>query len=568
MYNKVLILLLLSFFQYLSIGFGATKDNLEMTSLDTILEAENATLTDNAVIAKSYSGYSGIGYVNMNSGNVEFVTNIITDGYYDVYLRYISLSERLNDLYVDGVLAAQISFPQSSSWKLYNIASLKLKTGIHKIAIVKNWGNMQIDYMRIASNIPGPVSFNIGVSPVTPNASVQAVNLYKYLKANFGSKIILGTMANSSTNIDEANWVYNNTGKWPALTTFDFINHTNLNQKWVQYTAPYTLGQSWWNNNGIVSLMWHWRDPLTKSGSFYTYSSSQTDGTNFDVSKITDTTSNVYKAIVVDIDVIAGYLKQFKTANIPILWRPLHEAEGGWFWWGAKGAEPFKTLWKVMFDRLVSYHGLNNLIWVYTTSVSDSASLWYPGDNYVDVMGMDIYAGENQHGSQYVSFNKVRALTGGRKLISLSECGSIPDPALMTEYGDTWSWVMPWYGSYTDSTNYNGASYWQKIVSYDYVVTRDKMPNLKTTYSYASAQTVEKLNVYPNPVSDKLYIDGLNSLFSYDFKVLDIKGGEILSGIIEHERQVVLKLQEPGIYLLIVRNKDMHSDFTLKIIKN
>ena len=286
-------------------------------------------------------------------------------------------------------------------------------------------------------------------------------------------------MANYSTNITEATWVYNTTCKWPALTACDFIDHTNPNQNWVNYTAPFTLGQEWWNNNGIVAFSWHWRDPLTKSGSFNTFSTSYPNGTTFDVTKVSDPTSTEYKAMIVDIDVIAEYLKQFKNANIPVIWRPLHEAEGGWFWWGAKGAEPCKALWKLLYDRLVNYHGLNNLIWVWTSSASANSATWYPGDNYVDVVGMDIYPGENQHGSQYISFNKVREMTGGRKIITLSECGSVPDPALMQQYGDTWSWFMPWNGDYTESNLNNGATWWKKFFSYDYVITRDKMPSLK-----------------------------------------------------------------------------------------
>ena len=280
-------------------------------------------------------------------------------------------------------------------------------------------------------------------------------------------------MAAHSTNINEATWVYNQTGKWPALTCFDFIDHTNLNQNWIAYEAPFTLGSDWWNNNGIVGLMWHWRDPLTKSGAFYTAE------TTFDISKVTDPTSNEYKAMIKDIDTIAGYLRAFRDANIPVIWRPLHEAAGGWFWWGAKGAAPCKALWQIMFDRLVNYHGLNNLIWVWTTNTDATALNWYPGDNYVDIIGMDIYPGENQHGSQYAQFDKVKEIFNAKKIITLSECGSIPDPALMMEYGDTWSWFMPWNGDFTRADKDNGAQWWIKLFGYDYVITRDKMPVLK-----------------------------------------------------------------------------------------
>jgi len=450
-----------------------------VTIAGTIFEAENATLSADAAISNSQSGYSGTGYVNTNSGNVTFTVQTSETGYYDVYLQYIASTQKINNLYVDGLQAAEITFPTLTAWAEIKTAMLKLTAGSHTISIVKNWGYIQLDYLRVAKNTVGPVAFNIASAPVSTNPSPQLVNLYNYLKTNFNTKIVSGTMANYSTNITEATWVYNNTGKWPALTAFDFIDHTNPNQNWVNYTAPFTLGQDWWNNNGLVAFSWHWRDPLTKSGSFNTFSTSYPNGTTFDVTKVSDPTSAEYKAMIVDIDVIAGYLKQFKNANIPVIWRPLHEAEGGWFWWGAKGAEPCKTLWKLLYDRLVNYHGLNNLIWVWTSSASTNAATWYPGDDYVDVVGMDIYPGENQHGSQYISFNKVREMTGGKKIITLSECGSVPDPALMQQYGDIWSWFMPWNGDYTESDSHNGVAWWKKFFSYDYVITRDKMPSLK-----------------------------------------------------------------------------------------
>jgi len=447
----------------------------------TVYEAENAALSGDAAIATSSGSYTGAGYVNTNSGNVTFTIQADQTGYYDIWFRYAVSAQKTNNLYVDGALATTITFPISSAWTNIKAGRLKLASGSHTISIVKDWGYIQLDNMTVAYYGTTLDPFNIAASLVTPSPSTQAVNLYNYLKSNFGTNIISGTMANYSTNINEATWVYNNTGKYPALTCFDFVNHTWLNQNWVEYSAPFTLGQDWWNNNGIVACMWHWRDPLTKSGSFYVPSAatSPDTGTTFDVSKVTDTSSAEYKAIIVDIDIIADYLKQFKDAGIPVIWRPLHEAAGGWFWWGAKGAEPCKALWRLMFDRLVTYHGLNNLIWVWTTDASSTALDWYPGDAYVDVIGMDIYPGANQHGSQYISFNKVKEIFGGKKLITLSECGSVPDPALMKTNGDTWSWFMPWNGDYTESDSHNGVTWWKKFFSYDYVITRDKMPSLK-----------------------------------------------------------------------------------------
>ena len=132
-----------------------------------------------------------------------------------------------------------------------------------------------------------------------------------------------------------------------------------------------------------------------------------------------------------------------------------------------------------MFDRLVKHHGLNNLIWVWTSDSASNALDWYPGNDYVDILGMDIYAGENQHGSQYIAFDKVKELFGGKKIIALSECGSVPNIDAMFEYGDTWSWFMPWNGDYTRSDKHNGTAYLKSVLQNTKVLTRDQMPSLK-----------------------------------------------------------------------------------------
>jgi len=439
-------------------------------------EAEYATKKGTLQIASLIVGYSGKGYVvSFSDLSDMLIFNVINDlaGNYNIYLGYSTLTSgatscnlKINsnamvtiDLTATSNTFAEVKCARADLWQ--NLNTVTLTPGGTK--------NFAIDYIRIEPYAEPAVAENL----VTPNPTLQAVNLYNFLRQNFGTKVISGTMAAHSTNITEAIWVHDHTGKWPALTAFDFIDHTNPNQNWVQYAAPLTLGQDWWNNNGIVGLMWHWRDPLTKSGAFYT-----TD-TSFDISKVSDPNSAEYKAMLVDIDVIAGYLKQFKDAGIPVIWRPLHEAAGGWFWWGAKGPEACKTLWKLMFNRLVTVHGLNNLIWVWTSNTSGTALNWYPGDEYVDIIGMDIYPGANQHGSQSVEFKKVKEIFNYKKIIALSECGSVPDPALMKTDGAMWSWFMAWNGEFTESDTHNGVNWWKKFFSYDYVITRDQMPNLK-----------------------------------------------------------------------------------------
>lgn len=438
-------------------------------------EAEYAEKKGSLDIEALISGYSGKGYVvPFSDYSAELNFSVINDlaGNYNIYLGYSTLTFGATSCYVkinNNAITPVNLKATGNTFAEVKCSRADLLQNKNTLTITSGNRNFAIDYIRIEPYTKPAITANL----VTPNPSLQAVKLYDFLRQNFGTKVISGTMAAHSTNITEATWVHTQTGKWPALTAFDFIDHTNSNQGWVQYSAPLTLGQDWWMNNGIVGLMWHWRDPLTKSGAFYTAE------TSFDISKVSDPNSNEYKAMIVDIDVIAGYLKQFKDAGIPVIWRPLHEAAGGWFWWGAKGPEACKTLWKLMFNRLVTVHGLNNLIWVWTSNTSDTALNWYPGDEYVDIIGMDIYPGANQHGSQSVEFKKVREIFSDTKIIALSECGSVPDPALMKINGDMWSWFMPWNGDFTESDTHNGVTWWKKFFSYDYVITRDQMPDLK-----------------------------------------------------------------------------------------
>lgn len=117
-----------------------------------------------------------------------------------------------------------------------------------------------------------------------------------------------------------------------------------------------------------------------------------------------------YWATIRDLDAIAGQLKRLRDAGVPVLWRPLHEADGGWFWWGAKGPEATKQLYYMMRDRFINYHGLNNLIWVW--SVDKPNGSWYPGNDHVDILGIDSYPGGYNYDCQKSKFNDLGNMSG------------------------------------------------------------------------------------------------------------------------------------------------------------
>ena len=344
---------------------------------------------------------------------------------------------------------------------------------------------------------------------VNPNATGQAKNLYNFLLAKQGEKILSGIQSNASSTNDMVNLVYEKTGKHPALAGYDYIflqySPTPPSWSWKQDYTDISDIKEHWDNNGVVAYTWHWNVPNSKEawdkglneGNFDGYAF-YTSVTTFDINEALKPGTWQNDFIMKDIEEVAGYLKLLQDAGIPVLWRPLHEAagnydlyggNGAWFWWGKGGAEPCKALWKLLYDQLVGVHGLNNLIWVWTCDVTkgaeDQYDDWYPGNEYVDIVGVDIY--EDNINAKSRQHKALIDLTKGKKLITVSECGNIPDPAESWRLEHKWSWFMVWSSSdaegnpslYHDSWSLNTETYWQQVMTHPHVLTREDMPSLK-----------------------------------------------------------------------------------------
>ena len=197
--------------------------------------------------------------------------------------------------------------------------------------------------------------------------------------------------------------------------------------------------------------------------------------TEFDATNATVEGTWENKVFTEDLKNAAAYLKLLRDADIPVLWRPFHEAAGGWFWWG-KDAASFKSLWIAMFNYFKT-EGLDNLIWVWTTEGDDAD--WYPGDQYVDIVGRDIY---NKETADCVSEYTSIAGNYGNKIVSLSECGTVGLISEQWASGARWSWFMPWY----DGTNEDGSpvvhadeAWWKDAMNQEFVVSRDELPSME-----------------------------------------------------------------------------------------
>ncbi len=318
---------------------------------------------------------------------------------------------------------------------------------------------------------------------VTKNATTETINLFHYLQAHYGKDIISASMANVDWNTNECEWVYRHTGKYPAMAGFDFISIYNQEAKYKDI-SPLV---DWHSQHGLITLMWHWNIPRTEGTSsnygFYSLSHHNSSGTN-QYSNITpdvvnDSTSWGYKYLVNDMKKVADVLLRLQEVGIPVLWRPLHEASGGWFWWGAADASSYKKLWRLMY-QVFQEKGVKNTIWVWTSEINDKD--WYPGDQYVDLIGRDKY---NENNSLAIG-DEYRTLVANypTKMVTLSECGQLANIPSQWDAEAKWSWFMPWYdydrtkdNSSASSSSHKWADivWWQAALNQSNCITRDEI---------------------------------------------------------------------------------------------
>ena len=204
----------------------------------------------------------------------------------------------------------------------------------------------------------------------------------------------------------------------------------------------------------IVTLCWHWNAPSKLIDKVLTggdgkevnarwYRGFMTNATTFDLeATLDDPGSDDYRLLMADIDAIAEALQPLADRRIPVLFRPLHEADGRWFWWGAKGAGAYKRLWALVRSRLEAGHQLHNLIWVYTGTADLE---WYPADDQFDVIGVDAYPPDKADPLDAI-WTAINAKYAGQKLIALTEFGGVPDLKRMRERGVYFSYFVSWTG--------------------------------------------------------------------------------------------------------------------------
>jgi len=500
-------------------------------------EAETQPLSAGAIVHDS-TGVSGNKYVNANG--MTFSVTVDSAGIYDLAVKlWVKQYDWFNSsIYVNNGSTAIATFLTNSpslAFTTYTLtANAKLNAGKNTITV--SGGTANFDDLTLQRH--PSVAFDLDAAPVAPNATEAALKVKTFLTKNFGQKTVAGMMigdnafnydyrkmrvietcvptdsckfADSLTTFlgqEDIRLFKQKSGEYPALGGFDmlFAAGGHSDEGWFRgYTDNnLRMANQLWKLGGIPSFTWHWK--VGKDTVFYVKSNgfknagctngvqgTSADNSCFNYTKafsdsscsVVNPSSAEYKAMMTDIDSISKHFLKLQDSGVAAVWRPLHEAAGGWFWWGIGGSTCYKSLYRLLYDRMVKGNGVKNLIWVWNIErdpaigydVSALNPAWYPGADVVDVIGVDIYNNANDQKSNINSFSKIVNVMGSKKLLAMTENGPIPDVDSMATDGAVWSWWMPWYNTWSGGyLNQTADNVWSKNLKDSRIISLSKMP--------------------------------------------------------------------------------------------
>jgi mannan endo-1,4-beta-mannosidase len=388
---------------------------------------------------------SGSGYItgfNNDADMAIFHPESKTGGLYKLTIGYRSKGHKGYEIQVNDLkLSGMVESTGGESFGEQAIGSVELEPGKNVVTIHKGWGFYDLDYIELTPSGPILPPTRPTSAPSDLQVTPEARTLLAQLDDAYGKTTMVGVYKDR-----DAQYALDETGKRPTIMGGDLLAYSP--QEVAHGTHPERDAEverliARAKEGYLITLSWHWCSPsgLMDTAKEPWYRGFYTEATNFDIAKaMADPTSSDHALLLSDIDTIAIQLRKLQDAKVPVLWRPLHEAEGGWFWWGAKGPKPFVALWQLLYDRLTKVDGIHNLIWVYTSG-GDSA--WYPGDAYVDVVGIDAYP-KDLRDPEGQLWETLRKQLGDRKVLTISEFGGVPDIPRMQRMGEFWSYAVSW----------------------------------------------------------------------------------------------------------------------------
>lgn len=300
------------------------------------------------------------------------------------------------------------------------------------------------DMLDSASRLVNDVQWQAAFSsllrtPADTELALPALKVLNTLYSLQGKAILSGQHDYLESPDEFSNKLKNTCGQYAALHGYELGAINNQTEKVIegQRQAVVDSAVRWHKAGGIVTMSYHAHLPGTAPA----WSNVSMSLSEVDFAKYLTPGTAQYNALMKDLDKTALSLKKLRDAGVPVLWRPYHEMNGGWFWWGQK--RRFTELWNLMFERYTVYHKLHNLLWVWSPNAKnqwcDEPAGYYPGAGKVDVLALDIYEGDFKK-SHYDTLWDL----GRGKLIAIGENGQLPSPALLAGSQNKWTYQMTW----------------------------------------------------------------------------------------------------------------------------
>ncbi|MDE5584615.1 MAG: glycoside hydrolase [Ruminococcus sp.] len=474
-------------------------------------EFENAEISGDVTVEKKDSA-SGGSYLKMtNSGTIKLTFDVEKDGMYTlkVYAGGEGGAKQQN-LAVNGASQGEIAIPESKGFEEISIPSIKLTAGENTLEISKSWGWSNFDYMTVEEAVLAPIKAT-QTTPVDVNATSETKSLMAYFADIYGNHILSGQQEIYSGGPhgleQEFEYLKELTGHYPAIRGFDYGNFccpaygskdgsTERIIDWVK------------NKNGIATASFHLNVP-TDMSSYNTGDkidwgqTTYSEKTDFSPSKaiVEGTKENLY--YMEALTTLATEFKKLQAEGIPVIWRPLHEAEGGggekgsWFWWGREGSKVYKDLWIFTYKTITEELGCHNLIWEWNSYNFDTSADWYPGDDYVDIIGYDKYncteyieAEPNKwvpslvHNDSAISstFYSIMEKYNSAKMVAMAENDCFSTVGNLTSEKAGWLYFCTWYDGGSDDINFltnpmfNTEEDTIEMYQSDYCITLDELP--------------------------------------------------------------------------------------------
>lgn len=265
------------------------------------------------------------------------------------------------------------------------------------------------------------------------------------------------------------------TGSHPAVIGVDFMDVFGVEGKEVEErrTALRNNISATYNRGGITTIAWHFNNPAS-GGGFYWKDSVSLPSVRLIIPG--GSHHQKYKSILTEIGQFAHSVKGKGNKLVPMIFRPFHEFDGYWFWWGSNycTADEFKTLWKFTVTYLKDSMKVRNFIYAFSPDnlfeTEAEYTKRYPGNDYVDMVGMDNYADWGRDGKYNLEagIKKLQIVSAfaqkNNKLAAFTETGleSIPNLTWWTETllqsikaaNVQLAYVLVWRNDITSPTHY------------------------------------------------------------------------------------------------------------------